>query len=297
MKLNTGVAGKFRMVAIKPDGTQRVLADWFDNLILDIGLDQIGQRSSVVSRVYVGADNTPPTVADTAMGDVIANTGSTTTSLSGNTTSAPYYGWRRLTFRFAAGAAEGEISEVGIGWDAATNYLFSRSLVKNSEGDPITVTVLGDELLDVTYELRLYAPTADVPFVFDLAGIERSCVARASSVTDTAWQPLTQFNGVDAYSFSAHSGVIGTVAQQPSGVGYPVSTGLIAGYETGSFERNFTFTFPLDAANYAEGIKAFRLKTDYAGTFQFSVDPPIMKDANKILTINATVTWSRYSPA
>lgn len=295
--MNIKVGGKFRLVAVKPDGSERVLADWFDNLILDSGLDRIATRLTAADVVRVGSGTTPPVVTDTALEAQIASTSAWTNKISGNATSAPYYGWSRVTFRFAAGVAAGNISEVGVGWDLTGPTLFSRSLIKNSSGTPITITVLPDEVLDVTYEIRLYAPVADVPYSVTIASIEHTGVARAAQVTGSWWQPTCLISGGSSEFMSARSGAIGDVTQVPSGSGTDVGV-VFDAYVPGSFYRDCTGTFALNDANFgAGGVQALAMRTNYVGHFQFSLTPAIMKDNTKIMSIKMRLSWSRYTPA
>lgn len=294
---NIGIGGKFRMVAVKPDGTERVLADWFDNLILNSGLDRIGTFLAAADVVRVGSGTTPPEPTDLTLEAQIASTFTWTNKTSGNAASAPYYGWSRTTFRFAAGVAAGNISEVGVGWNTTGPTLFSRALIKNSSGDPITITVLPDEVLDVTYEVRLYAPEADVPYSVTIAGIEHTGVIRASQVTSSWWQPTMLFSGGNSQFMSARSGPIGDVTQAPSGSSTDVSV-VFDPYVTGSYHLDGTGTFALGDANFgAGGVQALAMRTNYVGAFQFSLTPAIMKDNTKIMSIKMRLSWSRYTPA
>lgn len=298
-QVKTAVGGKFKIVATRPDGTQRVLADWFDNMILDIGLNALMTTTGIMSQCRVGSGNTAPAAGQQALVTQIASTGTVTASASGNATSAPYYGWFRYTYRFAAGVAAGSIAEVGIGWAASGNTLFSRALVRNSNGDPIVLTVLSDEVLDVTYELRVYAPTDDVSFNVDISGETYACVLRASQVTGQKWQPFYAFIGNGAQGSPtpyAYSGDIAAVTAAPSGTSSS-GTSAWAAYVAGSFERDFTATFSLNVANFgAGGVKSISLETLAIGTFQCSFTPALLKDANKILTLDCTATIARHTP-
>src|SRR5690606_8917143 len=95
-----------------------------------------------------------------ALGSRIASSNTVPSNTAGTTSAAPYYTWMRKTFRFAAGVATGNLSEVGISW-LTTGALFSRALILDSGGLPTTITVLADEVVDVTYEFRIMAKTDD----------------------------------------------------------------------------------------------------------------------------------------
>lgn len=297
MKLDTKLAGRLRLVAIKPDGTERVLADWFDNLILNTGLDRIGASANAITYARVGSGSTPPEVTDLNLQSPVASTTTVQGAvLSGNTSSAPYYGWSRKTFRFNTGVAAGVLSEIGIGWGTASGQLFSRALIKNSSGDQISITVLSDEALDVTYELRLYAPTDDVPYTVTIGGIEHTGVVRASRASSSDWQPSAVFGTSYTPQVTAHSGSIGTILQSPSGT-FASGSVVLAPYTAGNYYRDFTATFDLNVANFgAGGVRAFDSRTAETGSFQFSVSPALLKDANKIMSITLRMSWSRYTP-
>lgn len=127
----------------------------FPNLILNSGYDRLFETtSSVLGYIFVGSGSEPPNVEQTRLSNQIA-----WTNRSNNTTNGwdqeGGFGFTRFSVQFNQGAAAGNISEVGVGWGSASD-LFSRSLVVDSLGNPTTITVLEDEFLTVTYELRKY---------------------------------------------------------------------------------------------------------------------------------------------
>lgn len=295
VKINAGtVAGKFRMVAIKPDGTERILADWFDNLITNAGLDRLATGSTVMSQAVVGSGNTAPANSDTSLAVAVAVTGTVTTTANGSSSSAPYFGWYRNTYRFSAGVATGTLREIGVGWNYGSGGLFSRALIKDSNGDPTSVVVLADEVVDVTYELRLYAPSSDATFDVDISGTTYSCVLRASYVTSSYWVPMRAGGAMADTYVRAYSGDIGTITQQPSGTQNAIDVTWDQ-YVPGSYELNAVFTAQLTHANFAGGIKSVAFQSSWLGTYQCSFTPAIPKDANKVLTLDATISWARHA--
>lgn len=188
---NIGVQGRFKIEAIRPDGTVRELAPWQDNLITDIGLNTMGgwqyrdmpadPGSNYVSDdatryCWVGSGSTPPQFTDTAPAQFVratSNVISTAVSRSQPTDTVHYTGGKRV-FQFNVGEATGNLTEVGLSNGRHTNitgtyklYMFSRALIKNANGDPITVTVLADEILQITYEHRIYLASND-PVIVNL---------------------------------------------------------------------------------------------------------------------------------
>jgi len=290
------LAGRFKMEAIKLDGTRRLVADWFDNLILDQGLNRLG-TGPVISYVHVGSGATAPVAANTAMQTFVAATNTQTTgAVDGTQPTPPYYGWRRWVFRFPAGAAAGNLSEVGVGWATGAN-LFSRALILDGVGVPTTKTVLSDEYLDVTYELRLYPPTVDQTFQLTIGGIVYDFTLRAANVTSNNWHvnTLASTFGVDnngAFSMNPYPGPIGTITQLPSGSAAAGGSLILNAYSNNSLKRTGKFTFGLTAGNVPGGIGAFSL-TSPIGAFQVGVTPVIPKDATKVFTMDVEYTWAR----
>jgi hypothetical protein len=296
-----GFRGFFKLEAIRPDGRVRPLTDWFPNLVTDVGLNRIG-TGSYLTACHVGSNNTTPTVSDTALAGYISGTTSVQASSTGNTTVSPYYCWKRITYRFGtAGQAAGNIAEVGIATAAALagSILFSRALVLDEFGVPTTVTVLSDEVLDVTYELRLYPPLTDVTGTFDVSGSgTHSYTLRASNVTSNfLWGYY--LGSVASMShrdneLNVYNGVIGTITQGPSGNG--AGTGLgNAAYGNNNLYRDASGGYGLNYGNLVGGIKSVRYETTL-GCFQYQVDPIIDKTNIKTLVLTQRVLWGRYTP-
>ncbi len=300
-QLNAGAAaGRYRMQIVRPDGTVRHDTDWFDNLITNIGLNRFG-TASVGPYCRVGSGSTAPLVTDESL---VAQIGATTAvspvgSVAGAAASPPYHAWYRRTFRFAAGVAAGNISEVGIGWATTGATLFSRALIVDAEGDPTTITVLSDEVLDVTYELRLYAPTVDQTFDIVIGGVTYACVARAATVQSwvSNWLDWSVIGAsTNLASVVPYAGPIGTVLQAPSGSTASGASAVPNAYANNSMTRTAKATFSLTAGNVVGGIGALKLDSTAAGQFQIGITPKIPKDDTKVLTIDFAFSWGRYTP-
>lgn len=292
MQHETQCAGWFKIEATRPDGTRRVLADWFPNLILDGGLDRMGANSDYLNWCQVGSGSTAPVATQTALVNRIAGTNTQQASVNGAQASAPYYGWRRLTYRFAQGVAAGNLSEVGVGWDS-TGSLFSRALILDGGGSPTTITVLSDEVLDVTYELRRYPGTVDLTGTVVLNGVTHNWVSRAAGVTNSGlWTGTGQMALDWAASFA---GDIGTVtALNPSGTSELMSTTSLA-YSSGSYARAATVSAGLDQSNLGGGIRSIVISSNAwgAGRYQIQFDPAIPKDNTKVLSLTIQHSWAR----
>jgi hypothetical protein len=148
MKIATGVGGWFKIEKGLCDehgnpieSTKRVVADWFPNLILDQGLNQlggIGATSQTLQAAQVGTGTTDPAESQTALASYLVGTSTATSTTSGTSGSPYYYTFIRRTYRFSQGAAAGNLTEVGVGTQAATGGLFSRALILDGSGQSIT---------------------------------------------------------------------------------------------------------------------------------------------------------------
>ena len=291
---NIGLEGYFTLKVIRPDGTVRKSLT-FKNLILNAGLNRMG-TGSIVNAVQVGSGSTAPVVTDTALQSYVAGTYTLRGNEYGYQSSTPYFGWTRVTYRFAEGDAAGNLSEVGVGWDISGS-LFSRALIVDSLGAPTTITVLSDEVLDVTYELRLYPPLTDATFDITISGVTYACVLRPGLVNSSAWEPRNIFShgATYAYSLLCWTGDLGTMFESPSGTNFGYVGSTYEPYSNNSLKRRFNVKWDLDAGNHADKIKSMSMSQDNPslGNWQVSFTPVIPKDETKELNLPFEISWAR----
>lgn len=296
INLHSEVGGWFRIEAVRPDGTRRLLADWFPNLILNQGLDMLGALSSETSghmtACQVGSSNTAPANTQTALLAYVAGTATITESNSGFESTPPYYGWARRTYRFGQGVAAGNLSEVGVGRTTSGNTLFSRALILDGEGDPTTITVLSDEFLDVTYELRQYPATVDVTGSLIISGVDYDYVVRAMLVTSGNWTRAADPFDVVFASYNTYTGPLGPITGNPAGQAAGNGSVTYLSYTPGNYYRDTKIVWSIADGNASGGVGAIGYTTG-RGAFQVSFDPPIPKDATKILEIVMRTSWAR----
>lgn len=288
------MVGRFKIEAISPDGTRRLLADWFDNLILDGGLNLLGS-TNVLGYCHVGTSSTAPANNQTGLLGWVASTSVVMESASGNSGAPPYYGWRTQRFRFAQGAAAGNLSEVGISPNSTNaSQFWSRALIKDGLGNPTTITVLSTEVLDVTYELRNYVPTGDTTGSVVINAVTYNWTARAALAGNSVpWGNYvgSQVGYWTGNSWTAYSGVMGAYTSSPSGTSSSTN-GTVANYSNNSLYRDFTGSWGLDAGNVG-GIKSLLVATTI-GYFQYEFDSTIPKDNTKTFAITVRIAWARY---
>lgn len=285
----------YRIEAVRLDGSKRVLADWFPNLITNNGLDLIGYNSNLFNNCYIGSGNTPPSVLDTALNALVGSAGQTGNVRSAQS-SPPYYGSFTLTYQFAMGVAAGNLSEVGIGPSATS--LFSRALILDGGGSPTTITVLPSEALNVTYQIQLYVPTTDTTGTVNISGVTYNYVCRAATATDAgSWSPVgaTTFQALTV-GFAATTLPAITDQIQWTG-GFDTLYGGGQPYVGGAYAVQGIFNMGLGDANFGGGINAFDLMMSAGfGRFSFVITPAIMKTGSQTLSLNFQTSWSVYAP-
>ena len=275
-----------------------IIAEDHKNLILDVGLNALG-TTSVVSACKVGTGVTPVAVSQTDLATPLAITSTLQSSSTGRNSTAPYYTWGRRTFRFSQGTAAGNLTEVGVTYGGGSS-LFSRALIVDSGGNPTTLTILSDEWLDVTYELRIYQDLVDKTFNITLLGVDHVVTVRPANVTTNPSGSSYFFDHFISWYYyysqcSHYNGTIGTITGSPSGVGSSTGGTSYGAYSQNSLQRSIIYGVGLDDANLEGGIQSTIINT-HKCSWQVGYVPAIAKDSFKTLTMNYTLSWGRYDP-
>lgn len=295
--------GRYKIEAVRPDGRVRVLADWFNNLITDAGLDYIGANGSEYSNCCVGSGNTAPTNGDTTLVAFIGNTGNIISSTGTLEPTTPYFGTRTNIYQFAQGAAAGNLAEVGVSHTTNGTALWSRALILDGSGSPTTITVLGDEFLNVTYQLQLYPELGDVTGTVVINGITYDWTARSANAGTSGWTPTSTGDSMAHTGHQIFSGPIGAITAIPSGTRSTPDSVAQGTYTSGSLTTSSTQTYGLTSGNFTlpGGVTSLAFSagasTGNNGTFQIGFTDGsgngVPKDGSSILTLTQTVTWGR----
>jgi hypothetical protein len=298
-----GLEGFFKIEAIQPDGSRKVLADWFPNLITDLGLNRWG-TDGIVLFCGVGTGTAQPQVTDTGLQTPLAFTagGSYTSTASTSSGSAPYTFTSNRTFTFAQGAVVGNISEVSVGWAGANGSAWSHARIKDGGGVDTTITVTAIEQLSVTYLLKINVPMVDVPTI---GGVVTTATLRAAGTTSVGNWP--DYSGVPAALFDsmfvstlgstyksvvAYDGAIGVITGSPSGANSSGAWASTAAYSNNSLFFDQTFSFSTVQGNLAGGIDAVLIRVPL-GNYQIGFVPAIAKDNTKTLSLTLRTSWGR----
>lgn len=297
------LAGYYKITATDKDTQEeRVLADWFPNLITNNGMNLLNQGGHHIMRYcYLGSGSNVPTVNDSSLQTQVAvkeRDGGSSADYQAKPT-PPYYGFATKSWRFVPGEVTGNLSEVGCGADVAGVNIFSRSLITDTQGVPITITVLANDYLTVYYELRCYPPLTDTVSTVTIAGVKTECTVRAAEVTSgyrwgfyASGDYSTVVNGYSS-PVTVYRGVLGSITGSPTlSLGDINQSAPTDVYTQGSHFRDGVVNLSLTQGNSAEGISAIQFNT-WLGSFQVRFNPPIVKDNTRTLRLNYRVSWGR----
>lgn len=275
----------------------------FHNLILDVGLDQFAGNSmrNLTRWMNVGDDNTAPAVSQNGLLSHVASTDNTYETNESGQAIDPAHTSRIVTREFAIGSCTGNLTEVGLSVSENDNY-FNRQLFRDEAGDPTTITVLSDEGLRVTAELRIYSDLqAGVTETgsFDLNG---------SPLGYTREVDTNRFADVDCGTYddcvpARFRGASFVARLREETTLYTGNDGnfdekTISSYVAGNFYADVEFvwlagTFVGDAASVALGYDGTGTFEGYLSTFVF--DTPITLTDTEQLTLNFRRSWGRYA--
>lgn len=304
-------AGKYKFTVVKGSGVIVRETEWIDNIITDQGLDQIGNPpvyntsfgfKYINTHCGVGTGSATPTVADTTLQSPLAMyPTSAGTNVEGGSISyvsgTPSYYSCVWTYTFAAGSATGNLTEVGVGGTLngdTTPRLFSRALILDGMGNPTTLTVLSDEQLIVTYELRLYIDTTDNTYSFFINSTSYSGTYRRADVATAPNLYYGMVNTNNKIYMQACSGAIAAITSHPSGGDSGNSYSEISqtnAYVNGTYYNDFRRSFTTTDANF--NINSLYTFSPH-GRWQFSLSPFIPKTSSQSMQLNWRQSWSRY---
>ena len=302
INIETQASGHIWLKKGKTVDAMEEVAD-FQNLILDVGLREMGFTENYLGYCSIGTSSVTPNASQTKLIGLLRSTGTNATGeQSGANSDDPLnpYVWRRVTKRFAPSGSNANISEVSFGYTADGSTAFNRALIKDSGGNPSTITLLGDEYLDVVYELRIYPPMQDITGTFTPTGVDtapRSYIVRprgdGGSLTYNAfdgWTVATMMVPVGNNRNSVRSGDIGAIFSEPSGTVAVLNAATVM--DAVGPSGVYTLTVPLGSGNFPTGIRSV-VAAITSCKYQFQFDPPFMKTADDVFTFSFRHSWGR----
>ena len=342
IQIQIGLYNEYKLSVAKADSegneipnTRKDVTGWFHNLITNTGLENYGIFTGINwgRGCRVGSGSATPAFTDTNLQTIVATTVDRLTGAthSRNLAATPPYVEKVVTYRFAAGAAAGVLAEVGIvgstsdgsGLGGALNAATpcgTRALILDGGGSPTTVTILSDEILDVTVRQRLYIPGDVVGTITPTGGVAgainyviRPCEVDqdpttndggwGGNVTDYGWD----FAGKESGGYGENGPYVGATSAIGITTGEPSGTKIAGGigqfstlaYVANSNYRDVKQTYPLGTAltgiNNASGIGAYMI-CYRSCSFQIGFTPRMVKTQEMLFDLTFRLAWARYTP-
>lgn len=307
-ELSTKLEGWFVLRAIRKSGlitrehTFRSVGP-FHNLITNVGLDRFGDQpgANLYARCLVGLGTTPPNYTDTQLVNFLAAVSNSNPTTNTSSSGAPDY-YARTTYKWtsAIGAlGTNNLTEIGISPTTSNANLFSRELIRDSNGDPVAFPITSDEQLEVTYELRIYPNINDVLGSVSISGNTYNTTTRPLTVTSSSfWGPVGPGTGINAgirdpSYFRAHTGGLVSITDSLGTITGNVgaaSTVSLGAYTNGTYYRDTTCTWSITTGN--GNLRTITINLGCA-SFQVYYDPFIPKTNTQVLVLSHRFSWAR----
>lgn len=274
-----------------------------ENLVVDNGLDLINTAGSgeILHTCVVSSDTSQITPTTNQIPGVVASTSSKIASTYGSSDVAPFYYWYRITFEFAAGAANGNLTKVGI--TNSSGSLFSVAMFKDPEGNPTTIQPMTNERLRVVYDYKVYINSTDVVLedvkIFKNSDNLYKITIRPASINSATMARdlnkglfITDYYSGN-YSLSAYRGKIGKITSTPSDYLFQKNNALNAqAYTNGDYIKFFSISLGHNEFNHTSGISSLLFSTS-RGAYQIQFEPPLIKNDTQIMNIKLPITSGR----
>ena len=293
-----GMSGEYRAVLRNEDESVIYDSGWQDNLVTTRGEYLYASRDGAgldwASRMYIGSSGAAPAYSDTAMGSILASSGTVIVSDGTYNGGSPNYEhYMTKTFRFNAGVGTGQVRELGMGTNAATNYLFSHHLLT------AVINKLANNILDVSYRFTIWPSlieTTQSPILID--GVNYECKTSWYNLAETSLttvfdeyqttSPIRVYDGVKAGP--TDSDPSGDVATSGSATSHTFATGSqtvtgVFGLTNGNTILEIIKTAGIRTTN------SFWIQTEFSALDGPDFGGGIPKDGTKELTLNWTLTY------
>lgn len=309
--MQVGLYGEVKVIVKRADDTVRLDTGFFPNVITNLGLDAIGNDNDLFNFCAVGGGNSTPLNTNTKLDNFLA-VGSQISSESkydyDPVRDTEFYKCSRTVgYRFE-GLDNKNISEVGLVGDYASGQhpAYTRTLIKNSAGEPTVITVLSGEILELQYRLWQVFDVKDkdqvvtamidgveVPFnvKIRLAGVGGN-LGGSWSYAAVVGAHLT-FQGNNYHQFG--TGELGEITGQNSGLTNVYGLSWEA-YQPSTYKRKFYVN-----ASITEAVHPIRSFLFFTGLGAYQVrfgtvdgDLPIDKTNQDILQLGFEMSWGRY---
>lgn len=293
--------GTYSIYSVSSEDTE-VLLGTTDNLVVDNGLDLINNSGSseILYTCVVSSDTSQISPYTNQIPSIVASSSNRIASSYGSSDSPPFFYWYRVTFEFDAGAANGNLTKVGI--TNSSGSLFSVAMFKDPEGNPTTIQPISNERLRVVYDYKVYVAVSDV-VIEDVKVFKNSdnlykitirpAAVNSAEIARDLHRGLFITNYYGNYSLNAYRGNIGKITSTPSELLFRKDDAFTPQpYTNGDFVKFFKTNISLNEFNHASGISSFLFSTS-RGAYQIQFEPPLIKNNNQIMNIKLPITSGR----
>jgi hypothetical protein len=308
--MHCGIKGEYKIIQNR--NGEITETGWFDNLVLNQGLNALGTAgSSIFAYCKLGTGVSTPNENQTALDAQIVSSNSINSSASQATNlGAPTYGCQyTFAYGFAQGAVVGNISEIGVGYGSAAGNLFSRALITDSYGNPIAISVIAIDQLTIYYRVTIYPNLTESYGSFTINGISYNYVSKLCAANSFGQSTGTFTNNwlypvaMTFYNESPTKPTIAAItAAGPNGVAgsswsynTPFGSSGNYGYTNNSYYIDSVWNFGIQLANCTGGIGAIKATWAFSGVFNYQIvfDNPLPKTGNQTMSLTTRISWGR----
>lgn len=314
--MNLGIAGEFRCVVLKEDGTVKEDTGYQKNLLLDQGLEFFGGNHGgmINSRLLIGSGNSTPEVTQTTLDAPVSIASSTSINNDYSYVDGGdglYKFWEEKVYRFTD-IANINISELGLA-SSRTNsssapliddyWLTTRALIKNLSGNPTTITLLEGEFLDVYYKIHKVLDISERSTVINMTDGDGGSIPYNVKIKGS-YVGHSSFNTVAGYSSYVASQTFVSSEEWVDIISSPKGSRIsglasVEPYVERSYKRVYKVSAGLNYANMEIRTISTGNSTNFI-PFQVRFgsvadDSPIPKTASDSFEIRLEMSWSRYS--
>lgn len=307
--MQVGLHGEVKVIVKRADDTVRLDTGFFPNVITNLGLDAIGNDNNLFTFCAVGGGNSTPLNTNNKLDNFLAVASQISTESKYDydpVRDTEFYKCSRTVgYRFT-GLDNKNISEVGLvsSNNPAQHSALTRTLIKNSNGDPTVITVLSGEILELQYRLWQVFDLKDkdqvVTAMIDDVEVPVNVKIRLAGVgggsySDIVGQGITY--PINSPRFG--TGEIGAITGHPSGLsaGSAGSANMDWGaYQPSTYKRKFyvnnsitQVVHPIRSFLFFTGLGVYQVRFGTVGG-----DLPIDKTNQDILQVGFEMSWGRY---
>ena len=303
MQFNTKLSGEYRLVITSNNGEVKDTG-WFSNLILNQGLDKLGNATDIPFKyASIGTGTSAPIITQTSLDAPVAYSNSYVFVSAVNAGSPSYATTLTWSYTFTQGAVIGNMTEIGVGITASNGNLFSRALILDSGSNPTTITLTAIDQLTIYYRLTVRPPLTDGTGSIILDSNTYNYTSRVLGANTFADLSRTFEFGFfhlifRSYTYAAGATLAPITATSPVGTNTAINNGTVntLGYTVGNYYIDWNTQWSPLQGNETGGIQAIKIT---AGSdletisFQIVFNQPIPKTNVTSLSLTFRYSWSR----